>query len=278
MKIFILPVLLLVSQTSFSQSAPCNGGLGKMHINPDGSNGGFVARTASVAKESYLSSDSEVCDKVIVKGKAIIENGSRIEEQALINGGAVIRDSHIYGLAQIKGASIIQESEVCQGSVIEGLKIIKSNYYCQTEDPEPKDPGEDNFKSLLGIDSDADGVRDDVERFINRLISNSQKQNRAQDRIAAKLLAKIIQKEILLKSNVPALKSLYYERSNLVDCYNITANDDIFLEMYDTEERVLALTKIAGVTHGEEPVPFSKNNCKSLDAFRSSINAILGNK
>lgn len=272
MKIFITTALLFSSLEILG--APCDGAPGRYHMNPDGTHGGFIQRTAQVSKETHIDTSSEICDKAIIRGRVQIHGHTKIRDNVVIEGSATIQDSHLYESAKIAGRAIIQNSEVCQSSSVEGIKVINSNYYCQTEDPQPKDPGEDNFKTLLGIDSDGDGVRDDVERFINLHIPNTPRKNRAQERIASKLFAKILQKELLLRMNKEKLKLLYTERNNLIQCHGITLNDDIFLEMYDTQDRILALTKIAGATHGDEPQEFNKNKCKSIHSLRGFINNI----
>lgn len=274
MKNIILFISLnLISTTLFG--APCNGAPGIFYTNPDGSNGGFTQKGTWVEKTNYISVNSEICGKVIIRGNNIIED-SVINESVTIEGSSLVRDSQIFGFAKIKGRAIIQNSEICQGSIIEGVKVTNSKYYCQTEDLEPKDPGELNFKSLLGVDSDGDGVRDDIERFINKTISNTSTQNKAKERIASKILAKILQKEILLRNDLNILKSLYTERINLIECHNINFSDDIFLEMYDTKDRVMALMRIAGVTHGQEIGSF-KRDCKELNDIDLRINNIVSN-
>lgn len=268
MKIFLGLLMLLIHLNAFG--APCNGALGRYHVNPDGSQGGFIQRTAWVDKNTFLDSTSEICDKAIIRGRVQIEDGSRIRENVIIEGSAVIQDSHIHGSAKISGRVTVQNSEICQASLIEGIKVINTNYYCQTEDSQPKPPGEENFKTLLGVDSDGDGVRDDIEIFINNILSNTPTKNNSEERSASKIFAKVLQKEFLLRDHKEHLQILHKEKTDIINCFSLRYHEEIFLEKYDTIERIYALAKIAGAMHGEKVLPATKK-CKSLDGFDNFI-------
>lgn len=43
----------------------------------------------------------------------------------------------------------------------------------------PPDPGEENNKTLLGIDANENGIRDDIDRFIAKTFSNSPEKRKA---------------------------------------------------------------------------------------------------
>lgn len=266
-KISLILILFLFS--SFVMGATCNGAPGRYHINPDGSNGGFIQKGAWVERGNYISVDSEICDKVIIKGRNQILEGSSIRENVIIEGSASIRDSNIYGYAKIKGLATVHNSDICQGSVIEGIKVINSNYYCQTEDPQPKDPGERADATLLGFDSDGDGVRDDIEILINNSLSNTTKKNFSTERISMKLYSKILQKEIISRSNPAQIEKLKQLKTDLLNCYPSEFSDEVFVSMYDTKERLYSMFKIAGSLHGKDILQPSKS-CQSLSSFSNS--------
>lgn len=271
MKLILLFTLYFIQIKAFG--APCNGAPGRFHVNPDGSQGGFVQRTAWVAKETFIDTSSEVCDKTIIRGNVHIEAGSRIRENVIIEGTAVILDSHIHGFAKIRGRVVVQNSDICQASIIEGIKVINSNYYCQTEDPQPKDPGEAGKKTLLGVDSDGDGVRDDVEIFININLPNTPKKNNAQERIATKLYAKMLQKELILQTHSSSIKEIHQLKMDLANCYELNISKDVFAEMFNTYERMDSMFKAVGVMHGEKmATPVKK--CKSIDAFNDALKSL----
>ena len=258
-----LIIFLLFIQFQAYGGAPCEGASGRYHVNPDGSLGGFIQRTAWVAKEIFVETGSEICDKAIIRGRVQVLNGSRIRENVILEGSAVIQDSHIYGYAKVNGRAVIQDSVICQGSIIDGIKVIKSNYYCQTEDPQPKDPGDDGRRTLLGIDSDGDGVRDDIEIFINNKLSNTPLENYSAERISMKKYAKILQKEILLRANQNEIEKLNQEKTNLLDCNPSDIANEVFVSMYDTKERLYAMFKVAGQMHGKQ-VKNSNVKCTDL--------------
>lgn len=268
MKFLFLMTLYFIQVSAFG--APCNGAPGRFHVNPDGSQGGFVQRTAWVAKETFVDTSSEICDKTIIRGRVRIEAGSRIRENVLIEGSTLIQDSNIYGYAKISGRAVVQKSEICQASLIEGIKVVNSSYYCQTEDPQPKNPGEEGKKTLLGVDSDGDGVRDDVEIWINTNLPNTSKENKSQERIASKLLAKMFQMDLILQNNKESILILGQHKIDLHNCYEITKSQDIQVIMYNTEERLFSLFKVIGYFHGRE-IPDPVKKCKSLLDFQYEL-------
>lgn len=261
MKFFFVLFLVLIQLNALG--APCSGASGRYHVNPDGSQGGFIQRTAWVAKETFLDTTSEICDTTIIRGRVRIESGSRIRENVIIEGSSVIQNSHIHGYAKISGRATVQNSEICQASLIEGIKVINSNYYCQTEDPQPKYPGEVGRRTLLGVDSDGDGVRDDIEVFINNELSNTPHKNYAIERTAMKQYAKILQKEILLRQNSPLIEKLKQNKTNLLNCYPSEISNEVFVNMYDNKERLFAMFKVAGHMHGKE-IKQPNVNCSSF--------------
>lgn len=189
------------SITIGEEAAPCGGAAGKFHVNPNGSAGGFVANSALVSKLATIELNSIVCDKVKINGSAQIKGKSEILGFTEINGNVQISGSKIYSSPVISGNSVIIRSVVCQASRLNSLKVIDSSYYCNVDDPEPKDPGEAGKMTLLGGDSDGDGVRDDVEIWLNRTFSNTPQKSYTQELSAAKIYSKNISDSLRMKSD-----------------------------------------------------------------------------
>ena len=132
-------ILSLIFISYALAASPCDGAKVGYWVNPDGSRGGSVATTAKVFAGVTIGPQAQVCGEALVSGK-----------------------THIFGRAKISGKSKIHNATICQASQIAGFDVIDSDYYCQTEDPEPAHPGELGKKTLLGVDIDRDGVRDDI--------------------------------------------------------------------------------------------------------------------
>lgn len=80
--LFLLSMFFYMLPSAFAQ---CAGAPGAYHTNPDSSAGGFVAATAYVAPEVFLSADSQVCDSASVRGEARIVTSSIIRNFASIS-------------------------------------------------------------------------------------------------------------------------------------------------------------------------------------------------
>jgi len=91
-----------------------------------------------------------------------------------------------------------------------------SDVFYVTVDPFalPPDPGEAGKQTLEGIDSDSDGVRDDVQRYIGLTYPNSPRKR------AALLQLATVQQQFIINSggDVTALKTLDTNRDGAGDC------------------------------------------------------------
>lgn len=189
--------------------APCGGAPTSRWINPDSSQGGFVGTGASAQAGAFIALNAEVCDGAkLMNGSRVLENAhvggraiilaggeiagrarvdgevrvggasgiaTKVYGDAVIDGSSVISgSSKVFARAKVTGASKVHNGIICQASVIESLSVGDS-YYCQNEDPEPPHPGEIGKKTLLGVDTDRDGVRDDIEIWLNDRYSNTAK-------------------------------------------------------------------------------------------------------
>lgn len=269
MRIYFFTLSLLISSTLMG--APCDGAPGFYRMNPDGSQGGFVAYTVRIDSTVIIDATSSVCDKANLKGRTHISDGTVVKESAIVEGNVGISNSLIYGGARIFGKLVVQDSTICQYSLISGFNVIKSDYYCQTEDPAPKDPGEEGRKTLLGVDTDGDGVRDDVEVFINSNLPNTPSKNRAEERTATKLLAQLVNKQIVHRKTEQLIKSLDQMKLDLVDCFNISLADETLIKMFNSVDRIDTLFTIAGYFHGER-VMVPQKKCKSINEYKRMLN------
>lgn len=253
-------------------AAPCDGAAGKNHTNPNGSIGGFVANTATVSRTVTIDTLSEVCDLAKISGNAQIKGKTEILGSTEISGNAIVADSRLYSAPKILGSSVIIKSIVCQASVITSLRVIESNYYCNVDDPEPKDPGEAGIKTLLGIDSDGDGVRDDIEIYLNRVLSNTKNKDNSADLLASKALAKNMSDSVKLIKNKEILVEKWRERINILSCNSFTGYDD-FLELYlNTKERIMAWIEIDDASNGEA----NDNKNRSCVNFNFGLGIVRG--
>ena len=224
-------------------AAPCGGEAVGYWTNPDGSRGGWVGKDAKVEAGAYIAPTAEVCESARVQngakvlelarigGRAVISSGAVIDGHAQISGEAKIGGggpvtkvsgdarvegsavitgkSNVFARAKVGGGARVHNSIICQASVIQSIQVIDSEYYCQTEDSEPTHPGEGGMKTLLGVDSDRDGVRDDLEIWINDKFSNTPLNNNANFRMAFKQYAKA-KNEIIINKNDKAMARLKF--------------------------------------------------------------------
>jgi hypothetical protein len=108
--------------------------------------------------------------------------------------------------------------------------------------PLPPDPGPGGMLTLAGIDSDGDGVRDDVQRFIALTYPSSQKMQTSLTQLAKTFFAGIVDSGNAQLSVVDSTESLYS-----VDClfYISPSNANQLLnqllgQILNTSERVAA--------------------------------------
>lgn len=114
------------------------------------------------------------------------------------------------------------------------------------------DPGEAGIKTLGGIDSDNNGVRDDVQRWINESFNSNANMKKALNQIAKSDQSQILnsnneEKASLLIKDKRPIDCLYerMEESDLV--YSSMINDYEKLT-YNTLERLKAFVKIQNLT------------------------------
>ena len=277
-------VALFVFGSLNSWALPCGGAQVAYWTNPDESQGGSVEKTAKVESGVFIAKGAQVCKFAQVKSGAQILDQASIGGNALIEGSAkVTGSSHVHARSKVKGRATIHNSKVCQASVIENIIVSESDYYCQTEDPEPPHPGEAGKATLLGVDSDQDGVRDDVEIWINDTYSNAPDKDMYNYRMGLKAYAKAASDKMKYRSDVSKVKAAIGEMSDALLCLRFerkkqaksleeklkisseikTINTTLRAELNNTPARILEDLKTRTLSHGESVGPSGKtlNGC-----------------
>lgn len=214
MRLMLYIFFLFIGRNVYSA---CNGATGKLHVNPDGSTGGFVSSGASVSASVYVDESSSVCDLASLRGNVKVSRGSVILGNARIEGNSEISYSTIRGNAKIFGNAIVRNSIVCQESLI-NFKVIDSSYYCSIFEPEPKNPGLQGRATLKGIDSNVNGIRDDVELWINSITTNSPSKSLDSIRSSLYEAAKELQIAIVFNSQKEKSRVSYLNSFRGLNC------------------------------------------------------------
>lgn len=121
-------------------------------------------------------------------------------------------------------------------------------------DPEPAWPGEAGMKTLEGIDSDKDGVRDDLEIFINYNYDTPDLRNAFKQYVKYEQLAMLSadDKEIsnrYLHESQKAIMCIIWLQENVLKASKST--DIIETAIYNTKDRVIEFSKISKNFHGQ---------------------------
>lgn len=99
-----------------ADNSRCSGEKGKFHINPDGSPGGFVSDTATVANTVKISQAVDVCGSSQLLGSTIIDVSYSYKPVHIQNSNII--DSHLSGWdIQILNSSISSFKNLGQGSL-----------------------------------------------------------------------------------------------------------------------------------------------------------------
>ncbi len=133
----------------------------------------------------------------------------------------------------------------------------------------PPDPGKEGKETLLGIDSDSDGIRDDIQRYIYFTYPKDEKV-----RLALSQTARVFQ-ELLLSPKDPevahknvkklycSMDCLYYIKGGVRNAMNI--HSALEAEILNTKERSLKYIEfsnsLAGKTTKMTPIDDRKNCC-----------------
>lgn len=128
-------------------------------------------------------------------------------------------------------------SAVCQLSEI-NFKVSGSNYYCSIYEPEPKDPGELGRKTVIGVDGNVNGVRDDVEIWINNMTTNSTSKDLNQVREKLYSVAKELQRAVIAKDDSNSTKKRYLNALKMASC--VSRSTDKFISTLPNKMNVIA--------------------------------------
>lgn len=156
----------------------------------------------SPVKEKFLKvklEGEETISKVYFKPK---NGGNEVEGEVISEDGALKAKFKVSSIPpgsyeyRLRTISQSGKSDISQAS-----SIVFINFSID-QSLEVADPGEAGKKSLAGVDSDQDGVRDDIQRWINEDYpqSNSIKVNKALKQAAKGLQDSIINSEIKEKA------------------------------------------------------------------------------
>ena len=109
-------ISLLMSTSAFAvKNYPCSGAPGTYRDNPDGSEGGFVASTATVDSTVHLELDASVCERAIIIEGAKILGRAEVSGRATVRGKVIIQDrAKAYGEAYIinpHGSDLVVKDE-----------------------------------------------------------------------------------------------------------------------------------------------------------------------
>jgi hypothetical protein len=129
----------------------------------------------------------------------------------------------------------------------------------------PPDPGEAGKATLEGIDSNNDGVRDDVERYIALTVTDS-----ARHREALRAVARVIQRELLAQTKEEAIQ-LAIEGVRSIECLSylgVRKQDrwkEVMALMLNTHARLLAMDahadRITGQVFAGLPNSLKRSAC-----------------
>ena len=136
-----------------------------------------------------------------------------------------------------------------------------------TGDGLPPDPGEAGKQTLSGIDSDADGVRDDIQRYIYFTYPNDEKTQAALTEVAKEFQALLLQTADADAVFLHATKMARH--GECLDYIKGEAGADILAalqsEFLNTRDRTLAYIQYNSTLSGEiiigKPLAEWKNSC-----------------
>ena len=103
--LFSASAFAAVCEDSFKSAAE-----GSYHTNPDGSQGGFVAKTAYAASTAYVGPQARVLGNAQVLGNARVYGNAGVYGNAVVSGNARVR-----GYARVRGFANISSGIISEG-------------------------------------------------------------------------------------------------------------------------------------------------------------------
>ena len=92
------------------------------HLNPNGSEGGLVARTARVAASAWIDPEAQVLEFGAVADRARLEGPVRVAERGVVGGHALVR-----GRVQVLGHAKVVDHSV----VVASAAFPNCEYFCR---------------------------------------------------------------------------------------------------------------------------------------------------
>jgi carbonic anhydrase/acetyltransferase-like protein (isoleucine patch superfamily) len=98
--------------------------LAHIHVNPDGSRGGWVAETASVDETVYVEHDACVYGHAHVLGNARVHGNARVSGEAYVLGDATVTDNAaVFGKARVSGYACVSGDAIPFRNDCQGLSV-----------------------------------------------------------------------------------------------------------------------------------------------------------
>ena len=137
----------------------------------------------------------------------------------------------------------------------------------------PPDPGEAGLETVAGVDSDSDGVRDDIQRFIALTYPDQPEVQKALTQYAEATQQSLLETSDPVKAganaekNQKAIECLFFK-----DPGNASRTfDKIHAEILNTKERILANDKASSLLSGQIfPSARMKDWAKSCDDYKEA--------
>ena len=130
----------------------------------------------------------------------------------------------------------------------------------------PPDPGKEGKRTLMGIDSDSDGLRDDVQRYIYLTYPD-----RPNVQGALTQYALLLQKTVDPNREIGTGRALANEKGEAMDCLNYFMRDEIYqvtqrlkaevINTYDRAKKYLAYDEeLIGGIFSASDLPFDETH------------------
>jgi hypothetical protein len=151
-----------------------------------------------------------------------------------------------------------------------GVRSVKVSFEI-SEAKEVPHPGEDGKKTLLGIDTDNDGVRDDVQIWIDQKYPPSLKPN---TNLAVRQLARYSQLELQFHADKEKVIPVHLKTLETLHCLmwvndkGISISKEIEGQMLNTRERIKAFIKVDSYFDGSNtPANIMNTKWDEMDKF-----------
>lgn len=167
----------------------------------------------SPVKETYLKVKLEGLEDISSVYFKPKNGGSESEEKLLIEGSSLVGQLKVGSLKPGSYEYRIRVRTSSGNSIQNEAASVAFISFSIDASLEVPDPGVEGQKTLLGIDSDGDGIRDDVQRYLNETYSNQ-----PNVRMALEQLAKAYQSVFSTVSNKEENIKAIFKQVNAIAC------------------------------------------------------------